>query len=142
MSLAAIDTSAHPLQRTAAEPRRADAPSAPEALAMQVARLESELSAARRDIARLSRMQPQPTSSGPTPEQLRLQAQAWDRLLGTSGRGRTASAATPGAAGAAAPRTLTFEDIGARFFARNIGKVWLGLALLTAVVVAVREQWL
>jgi hypothetical protein len=136
MSHDAIDTSAHPLQRTAAEPRRADAPSAPEALAMQVARLESELSAARRDIARLSRMQPQPASSGPTPEQLRLQSQAWDRLLGTSGRGHTASA------GAAAPRTLTFEDIGARFFARNIGKVWLGLALLTAVVVAVREQWL
>ena len=139
MSHDAIDTSAHPLQRTAAEPRRADAPSAPEALAMQVARLESELSAARRDIARLSRMQPQPASSGPTPEQLRLQSQAWDRLLGTSGRARTASAA---AAGAAAPRNLTFEDIGARFFARNIGKVWLGLALLTAVVVAVREQWL
>lgn len=134
MSHDAIDTSAHPLHRTAAEPHRCDAPSAPEALAMQVARLESELSAARRDIARLSRMQPQPTSSGPTPEQLRLQSQAWDKLLGTSGRAR--------AGAAAAPRALTFEDIGARFFARNIGKVWLGLALLTAVVVAVREQWL
>ena len=45
-------------------------------------------------------------------------------------------------AAAAPARPLTFEDIGARFFARNIGKVWLGLALLTTVVVAVREQWL
>ena len=112
-------------------------PDAAQALGMKVAQLETELAAARRDIARLARMQPSARSSGPTPEQLRLQSQAWDRLLGTSSRAHGAG----GTPAPAAARTLTFEDIGARFFIRNIGKVWLALALLTAVVVAVREQW-
>ncbi len=88
-------------------------------------------------IARLARMQPSARWIGPTPEQLRLQSQAWDRLLGTSSRAHDVG----GMPAPAAARTLTFEDIGARFFGRNIGKVWLALALLTAVVVAVREQW-
>ena len=61
-------------------------PDAAQALGMKVAQLETELAAARRDIARLARMQPSARSSGPTPEQLRLQSQAWDRLLGTSSR--------------------------------------------------------
>lgn len=138
MSHDTIDTFSSPFNRMADESHRPGAEGAPELLAMQVARLERELAAARRDIARLSKMQPSARPSGPTPEQLRLQSQAWDRLLGTNSRPAGANAGT-----AAAPaRTLTFEDIGARFFARNIGKVWLGLALLSAVVVAVREQWL
>jgi hypothetical protein len=133
MSHDAIDTFNRPFNRMADESHRPGAEGAPELLAMQVARLERELAAARRDIARLSKMQPSARSGESTPEQLRLQSQAWDRLLGTNSRP---------ASTAAAPRNLTFEDIGARFFARNIGKVWLGLALLTTVVVAVREQWL
>jgi len=131
--LAPTDPHAHPQAGGTATGH----PDAAQALGLKVAQLETELAAARRDIARLARVQPSARSSGPTPEQLRLQSQAWGRLLGISSRAHVGG----GTPAPAAARTLTFEDIGARFFIRNIGKVWLALALLTAVVVAVREQW-
>jgi hypothetical protein len=109
------------------------------ALVQRTLGLEHDLAEARHQIARLKRMHPAPAQPGPTAEDLKRQSEAWDRLLGTSGRRR--ARATDAAAGAPpAPRAKTFEDVGARFLADHAGKIWLGLGLLTAVVVAVREK--
>lgn len=34
----------------------------------------------------------------------------------------------------------SFEDVGVRFYSQHVGKVWLGLLLLAAAVVAVQER--
>jgi hypothetical protein len=113
------------------------------ALVQRTLGLEHDLAEARHQIARLKRMHPAPARPGPTAEDLKRQSEAWDRLLGTSAKRRapTPSTATADTGGAPpARRSKTFEDVGARFFADHAGKVWLGLGLLTAVVVAVREK--
>jgi hypothetical protein len=100
--------------------------------------LESELAAARHQIERLKRMNPAPAGRPmATREDLQRQSEAWGRLLGTASRPRAASTPAP----AARPRRArTFEDVGARFFADHVGKVWLALLLLTTVVVLVKEK--
>ena len=109
------------------------------ALVQRTLGLEHDLAEARHQIARLKRMHPAPAQPGPTAEDLKRQSAAWDRLLGTASKPRTPATADAGGA-PRARRTKTFEDVGARFFADHAGKVWLGLGLLTAVVVAVREK--
>jgi hypothetical protein len=100
--------------------------------------LETELAAARHQIERLKRMNPASTGSpAPSQEELQRQSEAWGRLLGTSSRPRAAG--TPEQA-ARPRRAKTFEDVGARFFADNVGKVWLCLLLVTTVVVLVKEK--
>jgi hypothetical protein len=99
-----------------------------------------ELDAARRELTRQERARRMGLKAAPSQEELRRQSQAWDKLLGTSG-GRGARAAARGAqpsSGPAPARGLTFEDIGARFVHANVGKLWLGLAVVAAVVVAWR----
>ena len=41
-----------------------------------------------------------------------------------------------------APRNRTLEDVAVRFLNDNAGKIYLGLLVLTLMVVAVKEQWL
>ena len=41
---------------------------------------------------------------------------------------------------APARRGRSFEDVGVRFYSQHVGKVWLGLLLLAAAVVAVQER--
>ena len=99
-----------------------------------------ELDAARRELTRQERARRMGLQAAPSPEELRRQSQAWDKLLGTSG-GRSAQAAARGAQPSSRPapaRGLSFEDIGARFVHAHVGKVWLGLAVVAAVVVASR----
>jgi hypothetical protein len=40
-----------------------------------------------------------------------------------------------------APRNRTLEDVAVRFLNDNAGKIYLGLSVLTLMVVAVKEQW-
>ncbi|MFZ9391632.1 MAG: hypothetical protein ACO240_05355 [Burkholderiaceae bacterium] len=40
------------------------------------------------------------------------------------------------------PRNRTLEDVAVRFLNDNAGKIYLGLLVLTLMVVAVKEQWL
>jgi hypothetical protein len=109
------------------------------ALVQRTLGLEHDLAEARQQIARLKRMHPAPARPGPTAEDLKRQSDAWGRLLGTSAKRRAPATAEAGGA-PPARRSKTFEDVGARFFADHAGKVWLGLGVLTAVVVAVREK--
>ncbi|MEN9418936.1 MAG: hypothetical protein RI988_2556 [Pseudomonadota bacterium] len=99
----------------------------------------AELEAARRELTRQERARRMGLKAAPSQEELRRQSQAWDKLLGTTG-GRSARAAARGAAasGTAPARALTFEDLGARFVHAHVGKLWLGLAVVAAVVVAWR----
>lgn len=100
--------------------------------------LEGELATARHTIERLKRMQAAPAGRAvPTQEELQRQSEAWGRLLGTASRPRAASTPAPSAR---PRRARTFEDVGARFFADHVGKVWLALLLLSAVVVLVKEK--
>jgi len=100
--------------------------------------LEEELATARHTIERLKRMNPAPTGRPmATQEELQRQSEAWGRLLGTASRPRVASTPAPSAR---PRRARTFEDVGARFFADHVGKVWLALLLLSAVVVLVKEK--
>jgi len=39
-------------------------------------------------------------------------------------------------------RNRTLEDVAVRFLNDNAGKIYLGLSVLTLMVVAVKEQWL
>lgn len=99
-----------------------------------------ELEAARRELTRQERARRMGLQAAPSQEELRRQSQAWDKLLGTSG-GRRARSAARGAqspSGPAPARGLTFEDLGARFVHAHVGKLWLGLAVVAAVVVAWR----
>lgn len=41
---------------------------------------------------------------------------------------------------APARRGRSFEDVGVRFYSQHVGKVWLGLLLVAATVVAVQER--
>jgi hypothetical protein len=41
---------------------------------------------------------------------------------------------------ASARRGRSFEDVGVRFYSQHVGKVWLGLLLVAATVVAVQER--
>lgn len=116
----------------------AEQPDAVCSLVQRALRLETELAAARHQIERLKRMNPAPAGrSAPTQEELQRQSDAWGRLLGTSSRAQAQGTPAP----AARPRRAkTFEDVGARFFADNVGKVWLCLLLVTTVVVLVKEK--
>lgn len=101
---------------------------------------QAELDAARRELTRQERARRMGLKAAPSQEELRRQSQAWDKLLGTSG-GRSARAGARGAepsSGPAPARGLTFEDLGARFVHAHVGKLWLGLAVVAAVVVAWR----
>ena len=41
-----------------------------------------------------------------------------------------------------AARNRTIEDVAVRFLNDNAGKIYLGLSMLTLLVVAIKEQWL
>lgn len=99
-----------------------------------------ELEAAQRERTRQERARRMGLQAAPSQEELWRQSQAWDKLLGTSG-GRSAQAVARGAAapsGSGPARSLTIEDLGARFVHAHVGKLWLGLAVVAAVVVAWR----
>ena len=100
---------------------------------------QAELESLKHEWVRQERARRMGLPAVPSEEELRRQSQAWDRLLGTSGRrrdrgtaGGTAAASAPGARG------LTFEDLGARFVHAHVGKLWLGLAVVAAIVIALR----
>lgn len=80
--------------------------------------LEAELTLAQREVARL--------------KQLLLQAGVPALPAGDAQAQRTAPSHRP-------PARLTFEDIGARFFANHAGKAWAALLLLAAITVLVKE---
>lgn len=140
-------------------------PDALGALVLRTLGLQGELALARREIDRLERARRMGRPSVPSPDELRRQSEAWDSLLGTrAGRQPSmvlraagssgASAAVPGMTGVLPgaqamaqdrphlPRksSRTFEDIGVRFLTDHAGKVWLALALLSALVVFIQER--
>jgi hypothetical protein len=98
---------------------------------------QAQLQALRRERVRQERARRMGVPTGPTPEQLALQSQAWDRLLGTR-NGQRLKPAASGPGGAAPAKQLTFEDIGARFAHAHVGKAWLALLVAAAIVVALR----
>ena len=111
-------------------------PAAALRLVQEAQAAQDQLQAARRAREREVRAQRMGVKAAPSQDELKRQSQAWDRLLGTRNGHR---AQAPGGGGApAAARRLTFEDIGARFMAEHAGKAWLALALVAAVVVALR----
>lgn len=110
------------------------------ALVQRALGLQAELSATRRELQRSERARLMGQPVMPSQEQLRLQSQAWGRLLGTSSASAQARRQTHAAPGEGAPRARSFEDIGARFLNDHAGKVWAFLALLTVVVVLVKER--
>ena len=116
-------------------------PQALERVLVHARQLEVELAAARRDAERAERARRMGVPAQPSAEDLRRQSRAWDLLLGTQGGRRQPAVAAGGAAGAApaARGRPSFEDVGARFFAEHVGKMWAALALLSLVVVLVRE---
>lgn len=97
----------------------------PEAVCAIVRRaldLEAELTAARREIARLEQS---------LPDAHPLAASALD-----------GQASRPAGGGRRPLAGLTLEDIGARFFAHHAGKAWVALLLLAAITVLVQERLL
>lgn len=111
-------------------------PEALERVLVHAQGLAVELEAAQRSAERAERARRMGVPVQPAEEDLRRQSQAWGLLLGTGGGGRQQAVATAGAV----PRgRRTFEDVGARFFAENVGKIWAVLAVLSLVVVLVRE---
>lgn len=115
-------------------------PDGAHALAQRAMGLQAELRATRQELQRVERARLMGQPVMPSQEQLRLQSQAWGRLLGTSSASAQARRQAQVQEGAGAPRTRTFEDIGARFMADHVGKMWAFLAVLTLVVVLVKER--
>lgn len=100
---------------------------------------QAELESLKHEWVRQERARRMGVPAMPSQEELRRQSQAWDKLLGTSGRRRErAASGEESGVPAQGPRALTFEDLGARFVHAHVGKLWLGLAVVAAVVVAVR----
>lgn len=91
-----------------------------------------------RERERQERAQRMGLKAGPSQEELLRQSQAWDRLLGTGGARRPQASATPLSPSPAAPRRPTFEDVGARFMMAHVGKAWLALGVVAAIVIATR----
>ncbi|MFZ4650851.1 MAG: hypothetical protein ACOYLV_09080 [Rubrivivax sp.] len=115
-------------------------PQGAHALVQRAMGLQAELRATRQELQRVERARLMGQPVMPSQEQLRLQSQAWGRLLGTSSASAQARRQARAQEGAGAPRTRTFEDVGARFMADHVGKMWALLAVLTVVVVLVKER--
>ena len=105
--------------------------------------LREELSQTRREIDSLERARRMGQPAVPSPDELRRQSEAWDRLLGTA-ESRRASRSVQEAPSRPTVRTSrsarTLEDVGVRLLTDHAGKVWLILALVSVFAVMFRDR--
>lgn len=110
----------------------AERPDAVCAVVQRTVGLESELAAARQEIALLKRDQ-LVASRAPAPAATAHEPELHSRVGAAPRHAAVSSAFRPSGG-------RTFEDVGARFFANHVGKAWIVVLLLTTIIVLVQEK--
>jgi hypothetical protein len=112
----------------------AERPDAVCAVLQRTLGLESELAAARQEIAALKRDRLY-ASLAPAPAATVREPELHGRVSASPGHAIASAGSAFRPSGG-----RTFEDVGARFFANHVGKAWIVVLLLATVIVLVQEK--